>query len=254
MSSDGEHSIPLGAFWIQVPINVGDRGSSEKEAEAWREEVEAAERALKPLAPALTEVVDHYLRGNHPYRHLRDRVVPAVSDQVDYKKSIPLPVHRSRLGVPDYLYITLSCLETLPDWQRDKIAVNFCLSHLGPGGYLQGWRGSPRSQDRLWDVNGRPFCLALDYAATGDKDLKEHAAPDALMRSVFEQRTLPDTLAKQFDAATEPEEAWAFATTVWMFARDEDLEPWKTRCLEQAHRKFPEGSWVPEWARGSIGS
>jgi hypothetical protein len=266
MSTMGEHSIPMGTFSLVVGINVGDRGSSEKDLEAFRRKAKGAERELRPLAAGLTKLVDLYLHGEHPYRYLRDRIAPtAPTPSSDFflsderRKTVSIPLHFGRLtswlgmGMPlppNEFRLTFPTQEELPDWAQDKISANFCLSHLGPGGYLREWRQDPDVDQAFWP-NRLPFCLQLGWGATRDPRLKDQSALDALLRSVFEGRRLPDAVEKEFNAAREPKEAWAFATTVWMFARDEDLGPWKAHCIAQAHRNFPEGSSVPEWIFGS---
>src|ERR1051325_3394199 len=88
MGTYGEGLIPMGAFAIGVPINVGDMGSSEREHEAWVEMEEAYEEDLRPLVPALTELADVYLRGDHPYKFLRDRLDPVFTQERKYSEQI----------------------------------------------------------------------------------------------------------------------------------------------------------------------
>jgi hypothetical protein len=258
MSTFGGQRIPMGTFSVVVLFNVGDMGDSEAEAEAVRRQMERAEEALRPESAALKKAVDHYLRGDHEYRYLLDQILPVAPTDADRQRTISLPNYRNRLIawlhaedrlLPDWFYFELMSREELPRWQQEKIAANFCLRHLGPGGYLRDWETSPQGYDSVYGSGSGPFALQLAWGATRDPSFSNHAIPDPLWRSVLDGRKLPDEMAAEFDAANDPEQAWRFATTVWMFARDEDLGPWKARCLEQSVRKFPQWPCIPEWAR-----
>ena len=140
----------MGGFAAGVPITIGDMGSSEREHEAWLEDVEAAKKTLRPLAPALTELADVYLRGDHPYTFLRDRLVPVFPEEPGYSEqvvSVSLihdrlsPWLRDRKVAPPALEYAPRSLGLVSRWaltplERDKIAAGFHLSQRGPGGYL----------------------------------------------------------------------------------------------------------------------
>src|SRR5262245_36375788 len=88
MGTYGEAFIPMGAFAAGVPVNVGDMGSSERERERWLEIVEREEKRLRPWVPALTELADVYLRGDHSYSFLRNRLDPVFPEEPKYSEQI----------------------------------------------------------------------------------------------------------------------------------------------------------------------
>jgi len=254
MGSKGGDWIPIGAFAVGVSINVGHMSTSELEREAWLKEVERAKRKLHSAAPALTELADVYLRGDHPYKFLRDRLDPVFPEGLRHsKKDVSLSLDHQRLGpwlqarkvAPlDYHFfgLGLAAREDLTPWERDKLAANFHLSQREPGGYLHDWHPGPGSlqspEMRLFErqLSGG----FLDQVGLGD-----------LLPAILEGGPLPALVGKAFEQGPRPEDAWNVATAVWMLARDADLAPWKAFCVEKAQLKFPDGDvYFPEWARG----
>jgi hypothetical protein len=248
MGSDGGHYIPMGAFAVEVSINVGDMGSSELEHEAWMRDVEVARKALAPFVPVVTELADVYLRGDHPYRFLRDRLEPVFPELPSYSSRIVhLPLDHERLGPwlrsrkaapPKLRYerfsLGLAGREDLTPVEKDKIVAGFNLSQRGPGGYL----------------HGGPLPLHLfDHQLSGR--FMSRVDLDDLLPSILEGGRLPEIAGKAFEKGPRHLEAWDVANSVWMLARDEDLEPWQAFCIQTSRRKWPDGDeCFPEWVTG----
>jgi hypothetical protein len=248
MGSRGGHYIPMGAFAVEVSINVGRMGSSEKEREAWMKEVEAAKTALVPFVPVLTELADVYLRGDHPYRFLRDRLDPIFPELPSHSSRIvSLSLDHERLSSwlggrkaapPKLRYgrfsLGLAGREDLTPVEKDKIVAGFTLSQRGPGGYLHG--GPPAMHLFEHHLRGR-FMSRVDL--------------DDLLPAILKGGRLPEVAGPAFEKGPRHLEAWDLANSVWMLARDEDLEPWKAFCIQTSRRMWPDGDdCFPEWVTG----
>lgn len=247
----------MGAFAVGVPITVGDMGSSEREHEAWLEIVEDEKESLRPLVPALTELADVYLRGDHSYKFLRDRLDPVFPEEPKYSEQVVSlsliherldPWLRARKNPSpefDFRHVSLGLASrwALTPWEKDKIAAGFHLSQRGPGGYLHEWRPRPGS---LRGPELQLFEHQLSGRFTGRVEI------DDLVPSILEGGRLPAVAGEAFEQWPRPMQAWDVATSVWMLAQDGDLAPWKAFCVERARLKFPDGDeFIPDWVTGS---
>ena len=118
--------------------------------------------------------------------------------------------------------------------EKDKITAGFHLSQRGPGGYFHG--GAP------------PMNLLHHQLSHKLYQLPEF---NEMLTSILKGGRLPALAGKAFEQWTRPEDAWETATSVWMLAKDEDLEPWKAFCIQASRRKWPDGDdSFPEWVTG----